>query len=116
MRALISEWPVFHITGRPPSRLRREDGPGQQREQPISPQDLAALVDHPQAVGVPVEGDAQVGALFAHGGDQIAEIVDDGGVGMMVGKARVGLAVEFDHVAPDRPQQRRRHQARDSVA
>ena len=80
---LISEWPVFHISGLPPARcdlveqrLARLDvgddgGAGMalqhvarpQHQQLVAPQDAALAVDRADAVAVAVEGDAEVAAV-----------------------------------------------------
>ena len=81
--------------------VRRQDGAGQERQQTVSPEDVAPLVDHPETIGVAVVGDPHVGASFLHRGDQIAEVVEHGGIRMVMGKSRVRFAVQLDDVAPD---------------
>ena len=92
--ALMSEWPVFHMMGLPPRAarssymscehftspmkvapgLRRQDFAGVKNHQLVAVEDGAALVDRADAVGVAVEGDAQIRAGFAHLGDQRLQV------------------------------------------
>ncbi|MCY1234943.1 hypothetical protein D9M72_475420 [compost metagenome] len=54
----------------------------------------SVLVDHEAAVGVAVEGQAQVGAVGDDGGLQVAEVLRLEGVGRMVGERPVELEVQ----------------------
>ena len=52
------------------------------------------VVDDADAVGVAVEGDAEVGARRAHALDELLHVLDDRRIGMVVREAAVGLAEE----------------------
>jgi hypothetical protein len=71
---------------------------------------LAALVDDEAPIGVPVEHQADVGAVVADrllGGH---EVLGDQRVGHVVGEPPVQLQVEPDDVEPERPQHRARRE------
>ena len=84
----MSEWPVFHMIGLPPAfstasgkRLRalhvEDDRLSRARalehvarvedQDPVAPDDVAVVVDDADAIGVAVERDADLGAVFLHG-------------------------------------------------
>ncbi len=114
--ALMSEWPVFHITGRAPASasaagstlrtLHVEDhrGPGPEApdrvaaehdQELVAADDLAGFVHRADPVAVAVERDAQLGA----GARRTAawrspQVLGDGGIGMMIGEGAVRLAEE----------------------
>ena len=66
----------------------RGDGAGAHR--------FSALVDDEAAVGVTVEGQAEVGAVLPDGGLQVDEVLGVERVGLVVGEAAVELEVERD--------------------
>ena len=57
-----------------------------------------ALVDDEAAVGVAVEGEAEVGVVAADGGLEVDEVLRVEGVGLVVGEGAVELEVEGDDV------------------
>ena len=52
------------------------------------------LVDERGAVGVAVEGDAEVGAGLAHLGAEVAQVLELQRIGLVVGEGAVELEVE----------------------
>ena len=116
--ALISEWPVFHITGLAPAfverlgqHLRALDVEDDRRaaaeslhrvaaeddQELVAVDDLAGLVHRADPVGVSVERDAELGAGPAHRGLKVPQILRDGGIGMVIGKASVRFAEQRRH-------------------
>ena len=57
---------------------------------------FSALVDDEAAVGVAVEGQADVGVVLADGGLEVDEVLGVEGVGLVVGEVAVELEVEGD--------------------
>ena len=121
--SLISECPVFHITGTPPAAwiavgnacehltskmidwplpFSREHVPCVQDQEVVAPHDLAALVDDADSIRVAIEPDPDVRSLAAHRGDQVLEILDDGRIGMVVGERAVALRKQIRGVSPSR--------------
>ncbi len=81
----------------------------------VAPDDATRGVDDADAIGVAVERDADLGADL---GDLLLEIGDvrlDRGIGVVVGEAAVGLAVQRGHVEAELAQQRH-GDAADAVA
>ncbi len=66
---------------------------------------LAALVDDPDAIGVAVVGDPDVGADLENLGLQVLDVALVLGVGQVIRKAPVRLAVELGDLAPDPAQE-----------
>ena len=64
---------------------------GEDNQELVAEHHGAAVIDHADAVGVAVEGDAEVGFLFRDFRDEGFEVFRDGGVGVMVGE----FAVDF---------------------
>ena len=111
---LIRLWPVFHISGLPPSSAIRSNSAwlaltsamivapgtslqhrlGEDREQLVAPDHPALAVDRADPVAVAVEGDAEIEALLGDQRLEVGEIGLVGRVGMMVGEAAVDLGVE----------------------
>ncbi len=69
-----------------------EDVAGENDQQLVAPEDAPLAVHDADAVGVAVQADAQVGAGLLHLGDQVLQVLDHGGVGMVVGEAPVHVA------------------------
>src|SRR4051794_22917586 len=61
-------------------------------QQIVTPDDLAAIVDPPNSVSIPVEGDTEVRPVFLNGGSQRLEDLRDGRIGMVVGQRPIALA------------------------
>ena len=134
--ALISEWPVFHISGLPPwrriqpwqlagalhvvhdhrARVAFQHVGGEQHQQAVGEDDLAFLGHHAQAVAVAIEGQAQVGIEALDRLDQVLEVVRLAGIGMVVGEGAVDLAEQRDDLGADGLQQLRRDAAGHAVA
>src|SRR3954468_4209211 len=53
-------------------------------QQIVTPDDLAAIVDHPNSVSITVEGDTEIRTVFLNGGSQRLEVLRDGRIGMVV--------------------------------
>ena len=64
---------------------------------------LAALVDDEAAVGVAVEGEAEVGAVLADRGLEVDEVLRVERVGLVVGEGAVQLEVHRDERRAGRP-------------
>jgi hypothetical protein len=73
------------------------------------------FVDQADAVGVAVVGDPHVGSRLAHQSHEVADVLLHLGIGQVVGKAPVRLAVQLDHLAAEATQQRGREAPRDAV-
>ena len=71
----------------------------QHDEDLVARQDLARIVHQADPVGIAVEGDADIGLLRRDGGDQLVEILRNGRIGMMGGKATVDGSVQYDVMA-----------------
>ena len=74
------------------ARMVLEDVAGVNDQQLVAPEDAPPAVDDADAVGVAVQADAQVGPGLLHLGDQVLQVLDHGGVGMVVGEAAVHVA------------------------
>ena len=135
--ALMSECPVFHMTGLAPAAVSAvgkhlrafhiEDDRGARAEPPhrIAPEDdekliavddLAGLVHRPDPVGVAIECDAQLRAGPPHLRLQVPQVFRDGGIGMMVGEGAVGLAEQGRDLGAQAPERGDRDQAPHAVA
>ncbi len=78
-------------------------GPGQdvarqQRREEVARHELAGVVDEEAAVGVAVEGDAQVGLVLADLADDELAVLRQERVGLVVGEAAVGVQEVGDGV------------------
>ena len=83
-----------HLVGRGPAGDRLGDlAPGDHRGDGTRADRVPLLVDDEAPVGVPVEGDADVGAVAAHPLLQIDEVGRVEGVGLVVGEGPVELEV-----------------------
>jgi hypothetical protein len=74
---------------------------GEQDQDQVGLVTLAALVDDPDAIGVAVVSDPDIGADLENLGLQILDVALVLGVGQMIRKAPVRLAVELGDLAPD---------------
>ena len=134
---LRCEWPVFHMTGRPPwladvvhqhlraldveddlgAGMPREEIAGEEGQDQVRLVAAPSLVDDAHAVGVAVVGDAHVGARprapWPRGPRTFSSI---SGSGRWLGKRAVRLAVQLDHLAAEPAQQLGGEHARDAVA
>ena len=61
-------------------------------KQIVTPDNLASIVDHANAIGVAIEGDANVGTIFLYRGDQILKVFWNCRIRVMIGKGSVALA------------------------
>ncbi len=59
---------------------------------------VAVLVDGADAIGVAIEGDAQLGARFADFGDQVRQVGGNRGIGMMVREMAVHVEEQLGGV------------------
>ncbi len=85
---------------------RAMPGVGDDGHQLVAVDDLALLVDDDDAVGVAVERDADVGAHFAHLGDQRLRL---GRAALVVDVAAVRLDADLDDLGAQLPQRLGRH-------
>ena len=76
---------------------------------------LPELVDEHDAVGVAVEREAEAGVVVAHRALEVLEVLDHGGVGLVVGEGAVELAVEHREVRGQPGEDRRDDQSADAV-
>ena len=133
---LIRLWPVFHISGLPPISAMRSNrvwlaltsamivapgrsfstGPARMISS-WSPQITRPLaVDRADAVGVAVEGDAEVELLVGDELLQVGEVGLDRRVGVVVGEGAVDLGVERVMLARQALDQLLEHRAAGAVA
>ena len=89
---------------------------GQQRRDEIAGDELAGAVDEEAAVGVAVPGDADVGLLGDHALDDVAAVLLDERVGLVVRKAAVDLEAQPRRPAGQPLEQLRRDQAAHAAA
>ena len=69
---------------------------GEQRRDEVAGHELAVLVDEEAAVGVAVPGDAEVGLLGQHALADLAAVLFEQRVGLVVGERAVDLEVHLD--------------------
>ena len=121
--ALMSEWPVFHITGLAPAfseRLRQHLGAlhvedhrrarpeaahrvaAEEDQELVAVEDLARLVHRADAVGVAIERDAELRAGPRAPRPAGREVLGHGRVGMMVREGAVRFAEERRHLGAER--------------
>ncbi|CPL51811.1 Uncharacterised protein [Bordetella pertussis] len=98
------------------ARAPRQHVARQQHQQPIGPDDFAALGHHRQAVAVAVERQAHFAVRIAQAIDQVLQVARVARVGGMVGRPRVAVGEQRRHLAAQLAQQVRRIQAGDAVA
>ena len=128
---LIRLWPVFHISGWPPSSAMRSNSTwlaltsamivapgcvlqhrlGEDHQQLVAPDHAALAVDRADAVAVAVEGDPEVELLVGDEPLQVGEVLLDRRVGVVVGESAVDLGEDrvmlpgqpLDQHVEDRP-------------
>src|SRR5215471_8919725 len=71
------------------NRARKND------HQLIAPDEPSGLVDDADAVAISVEGDCEIGMVFGNRVEGKFHILDDSGIGMVVGKAAIWFAEQF---------------------
>ena len=103
------------MTGVPGPKRRTASRP-KMHEELVAVDDLAGLVHRADPVGVAVERDAQLGAGAPHLGLEVAQVLGDGRIGMMVGEGAVRLAEERRHLGAERLEGRHRDEAPGPVA
>ncbi len=89
---------------------------GQQRREEVAVDELALVVDEEAAVGVPVPGDADVGALGPDAVDDEGAVLGQQRVRLVVGEVAVGDPVGRDQVERQPVEQRPDHLSRHAVA
>src|SRR5690242_5673371 len=70
----------------------REDVARVKNENSITPHDLTLVIDDSDPIRVAIERDAELGAIFLHGGDEVLEILRHRRIGMMVRERAVAFA------------------------
>jgi hypothetical protein len=73
-----------------------------EHEELVAPDDAALRVDDPDAVGVAVERDAELGAAVRHRADQVLHVLFDRRIGMVVREPPVHVGEELVTSAPSR--------------
>ena len=82
---------------------------------PVRPDHLTRVSDYSQAITVAVKRKPQVSFLFAHGFDELHQIICDAGVRMMIREGAVNVTVKLDNLATDVPHQLRSRHAGDAI-
>jgi hypothetical protein len=85
-------------------------------QQAIRGHDHAARADHADAVGIAVEGDAEIGVVLANLGDEPAQVARHRRIGRVIWESRVELAEQRHHVAAKLLQQLDRYHRGRAVA
>ena len=88
---------------------------GEQRRDEVAGHELAVLVDEEAAVGVAVPGDAEVGLLGHTALADLAAVLLEQRVGLVVGEGAVDLEVQLDAVDRRALEDQRRELAGDAV-
>ena len=94
----------LHVKNDGSARLTLQQVARQQGQQPVSGDVMALFIDEARAVGVAIEGEAEVGAGLQHHGLQVPRHLRVFGVGQVVGVGAVGLAIEAMHGQAERAQ------------
>ncbi len=84
---------AFDVEDDPGARVALDNVAGEQHHQPVGIDQVAFVGDHAHAVTVAVEGQAQVSPGFLHLGDQVLQVFRLAGIGVVVGKGTVDIAV-----------------------
>ena len=131
MRCLMNAWPTrltsgiaagaldrlrhgparAHVVDHLRAGLLLEHGLGEQRRREVAGDELAGVVDEEAAVGVAVEGDAEVGALLERLADDELAVLGQQRVRLVVREAPVRLEVARDGVDRQPLEHRRQHRA-----
>lgn len=83
----------------------------------VAPDHVAIFVNHADAVGIAVVGDAKITVFFFNGGDDVCQVFENGGICVVIGKGSVWFAEKFDDFAVGGiAQERGRHDSADAVA
>ena len=98
------------------ARMAPEEVAGEQGQDQVGLVAPPPLVDHPHAIGVAIVGDARIGRDLEDFRHEVEGVLLHLGIGQVIGKVAVGLAVELDHVAAEAPQQLGGEAARDAIA
>ena len=98
----------LHVGDDGPARLRLQHVAREHDQQLVAEQDVAFIVDHADAVPVAVEGDAEIGLLARHLGDDLLEVLRDRRVGMVVREGAVHVAID-DEMRPGQAGGQRLH-------
>ena len=107
---------AFHVADNRRAGTLAQNRARERHHQLVAPHDLSVLVHRTDAVGVAVVRDPDRRVIFFHRRDQVAHVLLDRRVRMMVGEAPVHLGVEFDRLEPEPFHQRRRDHPAASVA
>ena len=83
-----------------------QHGCGNQRQQLIAVDHPPLLIGDDHAIGVAIQGDADIGAHLAH---LLAHALRRGGAALVVDVVAVGLHPDLDHFRAQLPQRLRRH-------
>ena len=94
----------------------RENVPGIDDEQIVAPYDGALRVHDADAVGVAVESDPEICLLAPHGRNEVAEVLDDGRIGMVIRKRPIALGVQEHRIHAEPREQAWRYERADAIA
>src|SRR6185436_13248816 len=84
-------------------------------QQVVAPDDVTGIVDHPNAVGIAVERDSNVGAVLLHRRYQLFYILWNRGIGMVIGERPVTLAEQTAWLDSESGEQTGHHQGSRSI-
>ena len=93
---------ALHFGNELRARMFFENGARKDDHQLIAPDHATVFVNYADAVAVAVKGYRQVGLVFGNRINRKAHVFDDRRVGVMIRKAAVRFAEEFNHVAAHR--------------
>src|SRR5512143_220453 len=99
-QSVVHRLATLHLTDEARVRHFIEHSAPEQDHELIAPQDATFSVDDTEAIGVAIERDAQLGTEVRDGGDEIAEVLGNCWIGMVMRKAAVEFAVERHDVEP----------------
>src|SRR6202050_1123585 len=91
---LVHPLRAFHVADNRRTRFLFEDGARERHHQLVAPYNAAVLIYRTDAVRVTVVSDPDIRLALFHLGDQIAHVVFDRGIGMMIGKAPIHLDIQ----------------------
>ena len=107
---------ALHLGDDHRARVARQHVASEEHEELVAPDDAALRVRDADAVGVAVEGDAELGPRLGDGADQGTHVVGDRRVGVVVREAAIRVAEQLAHPRPEPAVDVRRDRARRPVA
>src|SRR5579875_2733227 len=107
---------AFHVANNCRARTLLQDGPREDDHQLVAPHDSLVFINRSDAIGITIVGNADSRATFSYPGLQVAHIVLDGRVGMMMREAAVHLDIKFDCLHSHLAHERDRHRTATTIA